>query len=392
MSSSSTPASADRLATRLMQKARQGWYVVAAMMLMTSQPFITTLSQNDEGGYDYLAVSTTLVTEIAKFCISITFYLTLPVEKRSHRELRRKDALLFAAPAFVYFVNNNLIFVILAYVNSTTFQILSSLKTVFTGLLFRLILKRVLSDVQAVAILVLACGAAVSQFPVCTQQCNAETGELEDSVSGMQAAVGGAVALCTCVLSAFGGVYSELLLKKDGALHSIHLQNAILYSWGVLFNAVALLIRDRDAIASGGLLQGYAPIVGLLILNNACVGLAISAILKFANNLVRVFAHTAAMLLTMVLETLFMGAPLSPQLCTSILIVSSSTYLYNVHPPPRPLAAGVGAEKLPTAEIATPAEPQADDGPGASPAPASKADARREMRKPLQRACVDDEL
>ena len=45
-------------------------------------------------------VSTTLVTEIAKFCISITFYLTLPVEKRSHRELRRKDALLFAAPAF----------------------------------------------------------------------------------------------------------------------------------------------------------------------------------------------------------------------------------------------------------------------------------------------------
>ena len=34
-----------------------------------------------------------------------------------------------------------------------------------------------------------------------------------------------------------------------------------------------------------------------------------------------------------------MGAPVSPQLLTSIVIVSSSTYLYNIHPPPKPVAA-----------------------------------------------------
>ena len=62
---------------------------------------------------DYLAVSTTLVTECAKLCISATFYALLPASARSHRQLRRNDALLFAAPAFVYFINNNLIFVIL---------------------------------------------------------------------------------------------------------------------------------------------------------------------------------------------------------------------------------------------------------------------------------------
>ena len=45
------------------------------------------------------------------------------------------------------------------------------------------------------------------------------------------------------------------------------------------------------------------------------------------------------MLLTMVLESMFMGAPVSPQLLTSIVIVSSSTYLYNIHPPPKPVAA-----------------------------------------------------
>ena len=107
------------------------------------------------------------------------------------------------------------------------------------------------------------------------------------------------------------------------------------YAWGVVFNALALFAKDRERIAAGGLFQGYSPIVGVLIVNNALVGLAISAVLKFANNLVRVFAHTAAMLLTMILEALFMGAPVSPQLLTSMVVVSASTYLYNLHPPPR---------------------------------------------------------
>ena len=36
-------------ARMLVSAARQGWFVVAATLLMTSQPFITTLSKNDEG-------------------------------------------------------------------------------------------------------------------------------------------------------------------------------------------------------------------------------------------------------------------------------------------------------------------------------------------------------
>jgi len=256
-------------------------------------------------------------------------------------QLSRRDVFLFAIPAFVYFINNNLIFVILMYVNSTTYQILSSLKTVFTGILFRIILKRVLSPVQSTAILILACGAAVSQFPICpTCTCEAvgEGGERPVTWTAGEW-LGALVAMLACLLSAFGGIYSELLLKKDGQCHSIHLQNMLLYGWGVVFNATALVFKDREAIAANGLLQGYVPIVWLLILNNALVGLAISAILKFANNLVRVFAHTAAMLLTMFLECLFMGATFSPQLGTSIIIVSASTFLYNLHPPPPKAAA-----------------------------------------------------
>lgn len=251
----------------------------------------------------------------------------------------------FAVPAFVYFVNNNLIFIILMYVNSTTYQILSSLKTVATGILFRLILKRKLNMVQRTAIILLACGAATSQFPVCGKEVrfiylngshSADPSVVHaeaSSASDPGAWIGVAVALLACLNSAFAGVYSELLLKKDGKTHSIHLQNMLLYIWGVLFNGVALAVKDNRQLKTNGLFGGYTFAVCLLVSNNALNGLAISAILKFADNIVRVFAHTMAMMLTMVLEVLFLSDPVSPQLCVSITVVSCATFLYNYKPP-----------------------------------------------------------
>ena len=317
---------------RLANIARQGWYVLAATVLMTTQPFITTLSKNAEGNYDYSPISTTFLVEMAKFAISLAMYAILPSSTKTHTSLGSADVILFAVPALLYAINNNLIFYILMYVNVSTFQILSSLKTVFTGLLFRLVLKRILSDIQASSILLLACGAAVSQFPICSSSACSSGVDGEGKQQAMSTAIFGALlALLASLLSAFAGVYSELLLKRDAALHSIHLQNLLLcalhqggrlsihlptsppaprpltsvyasylrpmapwppssdarsrlhilsgclrasrYAWGVGLNGAVLIVKDRTRLASGdgGLFKGYSPIVCLLIANNALV-------------------------------------------------------------------------------------------------------------------------
>jgi len=167
-----SPEWASELMTQLWPLIRTSWFTIAATLLMTIQPFLTMLTMNEDGGYDYAVVSTTFLAEATKLLISFVFYTSNP-DKMSHRSLSRRDVLQFAVPAFVYFINNNLIFIILMYVNSTTYQILSSLKTVATGILFRIILKRELDSVQRTAILLLACGAATSQFPIC-QTCEAQ--------------------------------------------------------------------------------------------------------------------------------------------------------------------------------------------------------------------------
>ena len=49
----------------------------------------------------------------------------------------------------------------------------------------------------------------------------------------------------------------------------------LLYVWGILFNLLALILKDADTIARGGLLQGYDFRVVCLLINvrrAECVG------------------------------------------------------------------------------------------------------------------------
>jgi len=95
---------------------------------------------------------------------------------------------------------------------------------------------------------------------------------------------------------------------------------------------------DGGRVLRDGLLQGYTPIVWTLVLNNAFNGLAISAILRYTDNIVRVFAHAAAMMLTMALEVGLFGASPTPQLLISATVCGCAVYLYNRASPPPPIA------------------------------------------------------
>jgi UDP-galactose transporter len=312
------------------------WHVVAATVLMTSQPLLTEASIGPDGSYEYSMISVTLFAELVKWLVSVCVYCTLSSANRSHASLRMRDVLHFSIPAAIYFVNNNIMFLIIERINSTQFQILSCLKTVFTALLFRAILCRVLSVTKWAAIVTLACGAASSQIQqTCAVGPHDEYGSGVE-LSNAEAVVGVVGTALSSLLSSFAGVYSELLLKKDAQLHSIHLQNALLYSWGLVFNSVGLAVFDGRSISNNGLLYGYNAWTWALLVNNAVTGLTISAVLKYTNNIVRVFAHTGAMVITASIGVLFLDAHATPQLPLAIMIVSASTVIYAVDGPLKP--------------------------------------------------------
>ena len=216
----------------MMFAREQAPFTCAAAFFMTLQPILVTLSKNrTTNKFDYSVPGSTFLSEALKLCISGT----LLVRQRCREDLKllHEDSLTefmsYMIPGLIYFINNNTVFLILQAVDPTTFQLLSQLKTIFTGLLFRAFLSRRLTLVQWLALFTLACGTAVSQIPSSVKYGKHAHAHTHTHASFM----GIGLSVLSAFLSACGGIYNEKLLKGRPT-SSLHWQNVQMYIWGVV--------------------------------------------------------------------------------------------------------------------------------------------------------------
>lgn len=310
--------------------------VSSAVVLMAAGPFATQLTQTSDGTYTYLPVVATLASETLKLALSLLFYTgCVPADRRTHRVLGGHDIVAYAFPATVFALNNLLLFFVVQHIRPSLFQLLSSIKTLFTAVLFRILLHRRLSSGHVLALVSLAAGAAVAQLPTHGASAECNSGEAEALEGRRNEAWGVLLTLVSCMASSLGGVVNEKLLKQQGVAHSLWLANSLLYAWGVLVNGLALSVQLASSVAlperpaTGG---GLAMV--LLVTLMAATGLLISLILKRLDNLVRVLAHTGAILLSMLLESVVTARPPAATLCLAVVIVGAATLTYAREPAP----------------------------------------------------------
>lgn len=92
------------------------------------------------------------------------------------------------------------------------------------------------------------------------------------------------------LLSGFAGVYTEMIIKKT-MQRDINVQNLYLYSFGAIFSSVSMLVQDMGKMTSEGMFTGFSFIVLLMIINQAFSGLVVSVILKYADNILKVYRY-----------------------------------------------------------------------------------------------------
>jgi UDP-sugar transporter A1/2/3 len=327
----------------MMFSARQAPFTISAAVAMALQPILLTLSKGPQGFFEYSVGSATLACEILKLlfsavglCVLLARQPELKGSVLSNRPWREFGQ--FFVPSLIYFVNNNLVFVILQALDPSTFQLVSQTKTIFTGLLFRFMLKRRLTIFQWMALFFLGCGTACSQIPegnadhLVTKLIKqaAETGHaggLEDL--RFPAVVGVLITLFTAALSSLAGVYNELLLKGR-VTAPLHWQNMQMYIHGVWLNFAFMMVYDGAVIRSSGVFHGYTWVTWAAIICNASVGITVSAVLKYCDNIARVYAHSIAMLVVMLVSVPLFGLDLTAQLIIALLLVTASTLQYNI--------------------------------------------------------------
>ncbi|CAI0408598.1 unnamed protein product [Linum tenue] len=305
------------------------WYFVAALLtvLTSSQGILTTLSQT-KGSYLYDYATVPFLAEFFKLVVSgLLLWREFRVSPSTRITTEWKTVRLYPIPSIIYLIHNNVQFATLTYVDTSTYQIMGNLKIVTTGILFRLFLKRKLSNLQWMAIMLLAVGTTTSQVKGCGEA---------SCESLFSAPIPGYMlgALSAC-LSALAGVYTEFLMKKNN--DSLYWQNVQLYTFGVLFNMAKLIVDDFQSGFENGpwwqrLFNGYTTTTWLVVLNLGSTGLLVSWLMKYADNIVKVYSTSMAMLLTMVLSVILFSFKPTLQLFLGIIICMMSLHMYFAPP------------------------------------------------------------
>jgi len=306
-------------------------FVVSAGLTTAGQIF-APLSKNDSGQYEYSTQAAVFFAELLKLTLASSMLLYEYFARRSHPgpppegqpPLLAPDPLnqivKYFVPAALWFANNNITFYVLKGISPSTNQSIGQSKTIFTVILLYVFLGRRFNLQQICALAILA-GALVIM-----------TTEDSASASPSSYTLNAFVAVLLSLLIAFNGslagVYNEKLLKELQSC--IHYQNMIAYTYGVCFNLAFVYIdgNSRDIVTSGGLLGGFNQWSWLYVLSTGTMGISVSFMYKYQDNISRLLAIAFSIALTLFLSVPALGESVNTTEGASVAIIGLALFAY----------------------------------------------------------------
>lgn len=188
-----------------------------------------------------------------------------------------------------------------------------------------LILNKKLLRTQWSALVVLVVGVVLVQLPSSSQQ-EEPLGNLEQNrLVGFLAAAG------ACVLSGFAGIYFEKILK--GSDITVWMRNVQLSLLSIPFGFLTCFISDRAKIQEDGFFFGYDYFIWYLIFLQAGGGLIVAMVVKYADNILKGFATSLAIIISCIVSVFIFGLILTFQFTIGAALVIVSIFLYGYTPP-----------------------------------------------------------
>lgn len=220
----------------------------------------------------------------------------------------------------MYLVQNNLLYVSTSNLDAATYQVTYQLKILTTAVFSVLILKRKLLRHQWIALVILLMGVVLVQLNDSTDK-SLKTHPNQNKVIGLGSA------FIACWLSGFAGVYFEKILK--GADISIWMRNIQLSLVSLPLGIVVCMVSDWNNISENGFFFGYDLYIAYLICLQASGGLIVAMVVKYADNILKGFATSLAIVIACVFSMYFFNFTISIQFVIGTLFVMLSIFLYS---------------------------------------------------------------
>lgn len=196
------------------------------------------------------------------------------------------DTALLLIPSGLYTIQNNLLYVALSNLDAATYQVTYQLKILTTALFSVLLLRKHLSCIQWISLVILAVGVSLVQ-PINNSSLTVVT-DTQNYILGVTCLI------ISALTSGFAGVYFEKLLK--GAKSSIWIRNIQLSTFSLIFCFIGIWYNEGDIVAKKGFFMGYNFWVWLTIIIQAIGGLIVAVVVKYADNILKGFATSISII------------------------------------------------------------------------------------------------
>ena len=272
------------------------------------------------------------------------------------KEFSFSKSLYFAIPAILYFINNNLAVYIQLYMDSTSYQMLSNFKIFTTAILYYLIMKQSLSNIKWFSLTLLFFAGVFYVFGNLKSLSSVyvDQADLRDLVgsSDLQnktpikyrlqgeiyvTGIGFVMVIAYCIISGLSGVYNEYILKRN-YLDSIFVQNIYLYVYGSLLNFIVCLIDFIHINESeifdlitwyNYFFKGFSIYAWTIVITQVFNGFTMSIVMKYSNNITRIFVISSSLVVTTVLSVLVFSLKLNLYFYFGFFTILLAIYLYN---------------------------------------------------------------
>jgi hypothetical protein len=295
------------------------WFFFGCLIAL--QTLVGVLYKVSQSGskYSYSTYSAMALAELGKFGISAAGHLYQKQGKAASfwPNASLTDAARILLLACMYFSNNQLTFHLFLWADPASLNLLKAGSSLVTALIWCIFMGQLISIRQWASISLQVLGLVVVQIDACK-------GTLLLSPL-TYAAIGVSV-----MITALSSVWNEMQLKTINL--SLHEQNMILYTGGVLLNLGGhLYMRQRDS-SFPSFVQGYNGITLLIVGVNACFGVVVTAVYKYADAILKTLASACTTVVLLLLSFQFFGLQPSLVRCCGCGVVLIAVAQYATTP------------------------------------------------------------
>lgn len=231
-------------------------------------------------------------------------------------------------PALLYCAYNNLYYVNLTNFDPGTYNVLMTLRTGMTGLLWQCLFSKWLSRNQWAAIALIIAGCTVK-----------EMAKLSSNSALSANLFAWLLMLAQMLSSVLAGVYNEFLLKgaeepRGGIKITTNLQNGFMYLQSVLWNGAMLAYQGKltEAVSAQNLATVATPRVVAIILVMSSIGLVTGFFLKHLNSVLKSVAAACEVVVVVVASSIVFGTPINAAAVLAAVLVGAGVAIYNSKP------------------------------------------------------------